>query len=99
MSKEIYRNTVEFQVYGDFALFSDILTRPGGEKMSYPIPTYEALKGIISSVYWKPTFIWIIDSVRIMNPIRTVRKGIRPIKYGGKNDLSYCTKSLSRRLV
>lgn len=89
MSKEIYRNTVEFQVYGDYALFSDILTRPGGEKASYPIPTYEALKGILSSVYWKPTFIWVIDSVRVMNPIRTVRKGIRPIKYGGGNDLSY----------
>lgn len=89
MSKEIYRNTVEFQVSGDYALFSDILTRPGGEKMSYPIPTYEALKGILSSVYWKPTIIWIIDSVRVMNRIRTVRKGIRPLKYGGGNDLSY----------
>lgn len=91
MSKEIHRNTVEFQVYGDYALFSDVLTRPGGEKTSYPIPTYEALKGMLSSVYWKPTFIWIIDSVRVMHPIRTVRKGIRPIKYGGGNDLSYYT--------
>ena len=81
MSKEIYRNTVEFQVSGDYALFSDILTRPGGEKMSYPIPTYESLKGILSSVYWKPTIIWIVDSVRVMNRIRMVRKGIRPLKY------------------
>lgn len=89
MSKEIYRNTVEFQVSGDYALFSDILTRPGGEKVSYPIPTYEALKGILSSVYWKPTLVWVIDSVRVMNRIRTVRKGMRPIKYGGGNDLSY----------
>lgn len=91
MSKELYRNTVEFLVTGDYALFSDVLTRPGGEKTSYPIPTYEALKGILSSVYWKPTFIWIIDSVRIMNPIRTARKGMRPIKYGGGNDLAYYT--------
>ncbi len=89
MSKEIYRNTVEFQVSGDYALFSDILTRPGGEKMSYPIPTYEALKGILHSVYWKPTIVWVIDSVRVMNQIRTERKGIRPIKYGGGNDLAY----------
>lgn len=91
MSREIYRNTIEFQVSGDYALFSDILTRPGGEKISYPIPTYEALKGILSSVYWKPTLIWIIDSVRVMNQIQTVRKGIRPIKYGGGNDLAYYT--------
>ena len=91
MSREKYRNTVEFQVSGEYALFSDIITRAGGEKMSYPIPTYEALKGIMHSVYWKPTLVWIIDSVRVMNPIRTVRKGIRPIKYGGGNDLSYYT--------
>ena len=91
MSKEIYRNTVEFAVRGRYALFSDILTRAGGEKASYPIPTYEALKGILHSCYWKPTIVWVVDSVRIMNPIRTARKGIRPIKYGGGNDLAYYT--------
>ncbi|MBQ5988712.1 MAG: type I-C CRISPR-associated protein Cas5 [Oscillospiraceae bacterium] len=91
MPKEIYRNTVEFAVRGRYALFSDILTRTGGEKFSYPIPTYEAIKGVLHSIYWKPTLLWIIDSVRVMNPIRTTRKGIRPIKYGGGNDLAYYT--------
>lgn len=87
-----HRNTVEFEVVGDYALFSDPITRVGGEKCSYQIPTYEALKGILQSVYWKPTFIWIIDEVRIMNPIQTETKGIRPIKYhSDKNDLSYYT--------
>ena len=33
------------------------------------------------SVYWKPTFIWFIDAVRVMNPIQTEVKGIKPIKY------------------
>jgi len=88
---EKHRNTVEFMVYGKYALFSDVLTRAGGEKCSYMIPTYEALKGIIQSIYWKPTIVWVIDSVRIMNPIRTVRKGVRPISYGGGNDLAYYT--------
>lgn len=91
MDKAKYRNTVEFSVKGKYALFTDVLTRVGGEKSTYMIPTYEALKGILHSVYWKPTIIWKIDSVRIMKPIRTVRKGIRPIKYGGKNDLAYYT--------
>lgn len=91
MSKEKYRNTVEFQVTGEYALFSDILTRPGGEKTTYPIPTYEALKGIMNSIYWKPTLVWVIDSVRVMNQMRMVRKGMRPIKYGGGNDLAYYT--------
>ena len=40
-----YRNTIEFEVYGTYALFSDPVMRVGGEKTSYHIPTYEALKG------------------------------------------------------
>jgi len=84
-----YPNIVEFVVSGEYGLFSDPLTRVGGEKSSYLIPTYEALKGIISSVYWKPTFTWYIDELRVMNRIRTEVKGIRPLKYNGGNDLSY----------
>ena len=48
------RNSVEFKVHGKYALFSDPITRPGGEKFSYQVPTYQALKGILESVYWKP---------------------------------------------
>lgn len=85
-------NIVEFKVHGKAALFTDPLTKIGGEKCSYHIPTYEALKGILSSVYWKPTFVWIVDQVRIMNPIKTQTKGMKPIKYyGGGNDLSIYT--------
>lgn len=91
MDKPVHRNSVEFMVYGKYALFSDVLTRAGGEKCTYMIPTYEALKGVLHSIYWKPTLIWMVDSVRIMNPIQTVRKGIRPIHYGGGNDLAYYT--------
>ena len=84
-------NIVEFQVSGDYALFSDPIMRVGGEKCTYQVPTYEALKGILSSVYWKPTLIWYIDRVRVINRIRTEVKGVRPIKYNGGNDLSYYT--------
>ena len=80
-----------FEVFGDYALFSDPITRVGGEKCSYQVPTYEALKGVLMSVYWKPTFIWFIDKVRVLNPIQMEVKSIRPIKYNGGNDLSYYT--------
>ena len=86
-----YPNIVEFFVHGGNALFSDPIMRVGGEKCSYQVPTYEALKGVLSSVYWKPTLIWVIDEVRVMNRIQTEVKGIRPIKYNGGNDLSYYT--------
>ena len=91
MSKPKHPNVVEFEVSGDYALFSDPVLRVGGEKSTYQIPTYEALKGVLASIYWKPTFIWYIDAVRIMNPIQTAVKGIRPIKYQGGNDLAYYT--------
>ena len=87
-----YSNIVNFRVYGDYGLFSDPITRIGGEKFSYQVPTYEALKGIISSVYWKPTITWYIDKVRVMNQVQMESKGIRPIKYYDmKNDLAYYT--------
>ncbi len=85
------KNQVEFKVSGRFALFTDPVTKIGGEKCTYHIPTYEALKGILKSVYWKPTLIWVIDKVRVMNSIRTQSKSVKPLKYGGGNDLSIYT--------
>lgn len=77
----VHRNTVEFLVKGQWALFTDPITKIGGEKFTYSVPTYEALKGVLSSVYWKPTFIWVIDAVRVMNPIQTQSINFKPIKY------------------
>ena len=91
MKNTKHDNIVEFQVTGDYGLFTDPIMRVGGEKCTYQIPTYEALKGIMHSVYWKPTLIWVIDAVRVMRPIQTEVKGIRPIRYNGGNDLSYYT--------
>lgn len=85
------RNTVQFKVYGKYALFSDPVTRPGGEKFSYQTPTYQAVKGIVESIYWKPTLIWYIDKIRVMKRIQTESKGVRPIKMNGGNELAYYT--------
>lgn len=74
-------NNIEYLVSGKLALFTDPLTRMGGEKCSYHIPTYEALKGVTKSVYWKPTINWVIDEVRVMNPVRTFAKNMKLIKY------------------
>ncbi|MGG2134742.1 type I-C CRISPR-associated protein Cas5c [Bacillus sp. S2(2024)] len=85
------RNAIEFEVYGNYALFTDPLTKLGGEKLSYQVPTYQSLKGIVESIYWKPTLLMMIDEVRIMNSIRMESKGIRPIEYGGGNTLANYT--------
>ncbi|MBB2184508.1 type I-C CRISPR-associated protein Cas5 [Lachnospiraceae bacterium MD1] len=84
-------NSIEFKVYGKYALFSDPVTRVGGEKFTYQIPTYQALKGVCESIYWKPTIQWFIDKVRIIKPIQTQSQGVRPINFTGGNTLSIYT--------
>lgn len=76
-------NKVEFKVHGKYALFTDPLTKIGGEKCSYQIPTYQALKGILESVYWKPTIVWYIDKVRVIKAIRTQTRSTKPLNYSG----------------
>ena len=85
------RSNIEFKVKGRYALFTDPITKVGGEKFSYQVPTYESLKGICKSIYWKPTLIWVIDEVRVMKRIRTQTKGTKPQNYGGGNTLAIYT--------
>lgn len=77
-------NTVEFVVYGKFALFTDPLSAISGEKLSTQIPSHEALRGILSAVYFKPTIMWHIDEVRVMNPIRYESMGVKTPRFYDK---------------
>lgn len=85
------RTSIEFCTWGRYALFTDPVARVGGEKCSYHIPTYEALKGVAKSIYWKPTLVWVIDEVRVMKPIRTQTKGTKPLNFNGHNTLAIYT--------
>lgn len=86
-------NKIQFKVWGRYALFTDPVTRLGGEKCSYHLPTYQALKGIVEAIYWKPTICWFIDKVRVMNKIKTQSIGVKPQKYNkdSENDLAIYT--------
>lgn len=85
------KNGIRFRASARYALFTDPITKIGGEKCSYHVPTYEALKGIAKSIYWKPTFTWFIDEVRVVRRIRTQTKNMKPLNYGGGNDLAIYT--------
>lgn len=87
------RNSIQFKVWGSYALFSDPITRLGGEKFSYQIPTYEAMKGVVESIYWKPSIIWFVDAVRVMKRIQTESKGVKTLVMDGSkpSDLSFYT--------
>jgi CRISPR-associated protein Cas5d len=89
-------NIVEFKLEGKYALFTDPVTKIGGEKSTYHIPTYQAIKGITESIYWKPTIAWVIDKVRIIKKIRTESKNVKPLQMDGqygtnRHDLSIYT--------
>lgn len=67
---------LEFRVVGPLALFTDPVTGLGGDNASLPFPTYEALAGICRSIYWKPTMTWVVEAVRVLNPVRTHVRGV-----------------------
>lgn len=86
------KNSISFRLKGKYALFTDPITKVGGEKCTYHLPTYEAIKGVLKSIYWKPTIIWYVDKVRVMKPLRTQTKGTKPIRFHKEgNDLAIYT--------
>lgn len=58
----------KFEVWGDYACF----TRPElkVERVSYDFITPSAARGIIESVFWKPEIKYIIDEIKVINPIK-----------------------------
>lgn len=78
-----FQNTIELEIYGGSAMFTDPEQKAEGRLCSLPVPTYEAVKGILRSVYWKPTFIWVPDELRIMHKITTERYPVK-LHRGGK---------------
>lgn len=85
------KNNITFKLWARYALFTDPITKIGGEKCSYHVPTYEAIKGVLKSIYWKPTFVWHVDKLRVIKPIRTQTKGTKPLAWSGGNSLAIYT--------
>lgn len=65
---DIDKNRVAVRVWGDFACF----TRPEMkvERVSYDVMTPSAARGVLEAIYWKPEITWVIDRIRVVNPIR-----------------------------
>ena len=75
------------------ACFADPITKTGGERQSYPIPTYSGLVGCLQSIYWKPTFWVCVDRCRVINPIQMETRGMLYPRYdeGEQGDRAYAT--------
>jgi len=65
--------TVSVKVWGPLACF----TRPElkVERVSYPVMTPSAARGILEAICWKPQFRWIVRKIYVLKPIQFV--GIR----------------------
>lgn len=59
---------LEVKVWGEYACF----TRPEMkvERVSYPVPTASAARGILEAIFWKPEFTWDVREVWVLKPIR-----------------------------
>jgi CRISPR-associated protein Cas5d len=63
-----FSRPVEIKVWGEFACF----TRPEMkvERVSYPVMTPSAARGVLEAVFWKPEFIWGIREIVVLKPIK-----------------------------
>ena len=62
-------NEIKIEVWGDFACFS----RPESkvERLTYPVMTPSAARGILSAIYSKPPeFYWQIRRIEVLKPIK-----------------------------
>ena len=64
-------NQVVIETWGDLALFS----RPESkvERLTYPVPTPSAMRGLLSAIYSKPKeFYWQVNRIEVLNDIRYI---------------------------
>jgi CRISPR-associated protein Cas5d len=59
---------IKLKVWGEYACF----TRPECkmERLSYDVLTPSAAVGLLSAIYWKPEMVWVIDKIKVLNPIK-----------------------------
>ncbi len=57
-------NTVTIRVWGEYACF----TRPEMkvERVSYPVMTPSAARGVLEAIFWEPQIYYLIDAIRVI---------------------------------
>lgn len=59
---------LEVKVWGEFACF----TRPEMkvERVTYPVMTPSAARGLLEAIFWKPEFFWQVQEIWVLKEIR-----------------------------
>ncbi|MGC8833714.1 MAG: type I-C CRISPR-associated protein Cas5c [Armatimonadota bacterium] len=60
--------SLQLKVWGPYACF----TRPEFkvERVTYPVMTPSAARGVLEAIFWKPEFQWQIREIWVLNPIK-----------------------------
>ncbi len=56
------------KVWSDYALFTQPEMKV--ERVSYPVMTPSAARGLLDAIFWKPEFEWRIQEIQVLKPIR-----------------------------
>ncbi len=59
---------LEVKLWGEYACF----TRPEMkvERVSYPVMTPSAARGVLEAIFWKPEMTWRVEEIRVLRPIQ-----------------------------
>lgn len=59
---------LEVKVWGEMACF----TRPEMkvERVSYPVMTPSAARGVLEAIFWKPEFTWMVHEIWVLEEVR-----------------------------
>lgn len=90
------------EVWGDFACFAPPYAKV--ERLTYPVPTPSAMRGLLSSIYAKPAeFVWLVTKIEVLNPIRYMNfmrnevKSTVSIKSDVENSFLYTDEDRTQR--
>ena len=59
---------ISLKVWGDYACFTTPEARV--ERLSYPVITPSAARGILEAIFWKPAIRYELDRITVLKPIR-----------------------------
>jgi len=63
------------------------------ERVTYDVPTPSAARGVLDAIYFKPQFRWVIESIRVLKPIRYL--SVRRNEVGSKIPASNASRAMA----
>ncbi len=81
------------KVWAPYACF----TRPEMkvERVTYPVMTPSAARGVLTAIFWKPEFLWYVQEIWVLKPIRHISlvrnevNKVLPVREALKPDYAY----------